>query len=151
MRMRKFLRLLEAYGADERRWPGERRAAVRRAMADDPAARAARDAAARLDARLARLAVPRDPAAEARILARLAHLPRQRGDLAWLPAVLSRSDLTPAWPRVVALATVAMLGVLMGFSDADMLVARPRAADLSALVFDPGPVVGLGLGAGVPQ
>lgn len=95
---------------------------------------------------------PADHDAAARTARRLAAapLPRQKGTpwLRW-PAILLTLDLTPAWPRVAALASCAALGFMIGVAglDAhiDMASARTVAAsaDLSSLVYDAEPLTGL--------
>jgi hypothetical protein len=99
-----------------------------------------------------------DDEVAARILARLEAqpLPQQRRSLLsqWWPTALLDVDLTPAWPRVAALACAGILGITLGLFGADIAaVERSGAAaasravaetGLAALVFDPEPVTGAG-------
>jgi hypothetical protein len=99
-----------------------------------------------------------DDEVAARILARLEAepLPQQRRSLLsqWWPTALLDVDLTPAWPRVAALACAGIMGITLGLFGADIAAfeqggaaAASRAlaeTDLAALVFDPEPVTGAG-------
>jgi len=92
-----------------------------------------------------------DHDAAARVARRLAGrpLPRQAG-APWLrwPAVLLTLDLTPAWPRVAALAGCAALGFVVGVAGLDARIdmasaTTVAAADLPSLVYDAEPLTGL--------
>jgi hypothetical protein len=98
----------------------------------------------------------KDDALAARILAALdaQPLPRQRRSLLsrWWPAALLDVDLTPAWPRVAALACAGMVGVALGLFGGDIGAFEQSGAaaasaavetDVAALVFDPEPVTGV--------
>jgi len=88
-----------------------------------------------------------DTAAVNRVLARLSGpLPRQKFALWRLPAVLLDWEFAPAWPRVVALATCAVLGFLIGLigldrqiDTADAALSYVSRADLGGVVFEAEP------------
>jgi hypothetical protein len=119
------------------------------------------DAERRLDELIARelRAQPQqspDEEVAARILARLEALPlpQQRRSLLsqWWPTALLDVDLTPAWPRVAALACAGILGIALGLFGADIAALQQSGAaaasgaaetDLAALFFDPEPVTGV--------
>lgn len=78
-------------------------------------------------------------------------LPRQRHSLLdhW-PSLLLNRDFAPAWPRLAALACVAMFGCMVGFVTPNFSVRKSNAAtiriaelDGSSLAFDPEPVIGV--------
>ncbi len=100
----------------------------------------------RLDERIARhwqRDSAADEAAAARALQALnAALPRQRHSLFdhW-PSLLLTRDYAPAWPRLAALACVALFGCLVGLTAPTMqrsAIASVRVADvdIGALAFD---------------
>jgi hypothetical protein len=88
-----------------------------------------------------------DTTAVNRVLARLSGpLPRQKFALWRLPAVLLDWEFAPAWPRVVALATCAVLGFLIGLigldrqiDTADAALSYVSRADLGGIVFEAEP------------
>jgi len=86
-----------------------------------------------------------DEAAAARVLARLGSLPRQKMPFWRLPSVLLDWQFTPAWPRVAALASCAVLGFAIGLSGVDRTVSQPGApysfvsGASSPGLFEPGP------------
>ena len=70
-------------------------------------------------------AMPDDEAVE-RVLKRLsAPLPRQKLSLWRLPGVLLDWQFAPAWPRVAALASCAVLGFAIGLSGIGQTMAPP--------------------------
>jgi hypothetical protein len=97
----------------------------------------------------------KDDALAARVLATLEArpLPQQRRSMLshWWPTALLDVDLTPAWPRVAALACAGTLGVALGLFGADIgafdqsgaAAASAAETDVAALVFDPEPVTGV--------
>ena len=115
-------RLLEIHGADLSAWPADVGTAARQLVAIDPAAAAAQAEAARLDALIGRaFAVSPSEAAAVeasagRVMAVLnaRALPRQNRAWRWWPAELAAFDFAPAWPRIAALAGVAVLGFAVG-------------------------------------
>ena len=123
MRLTRFNRLLDLHGADLARWPARERAAAWQLVAARPEARAALDAARRLDALLARLPAQQTPY--------------------WWPAPVVLWDLLPAWPRAAALVAMAVVGILVGLTDVDITPAPAASADVSSLIFDPNPAIGL--------
>jgi hypothetical protein len=143
---------LDSYGADPTRWPQAQREQAVRLIAIDAGARAALEAARRLDQALARhtQAAPADEAAIARVQARLASaLPRQPVPLWRWPTVLLDWQFAPAWPRMAALACCAALGFVIGIAGLDRRFEGPNApfaltsrADLGLIVFDPEPLTG---------
>jgi hypothetical protein len=70
---------------------------------------------------------PADEAAAARVAARLGALPRQKGALWRLPGTLLDWQFAPAWPRVAALASCAVLGFAIGLSGIDNVSPRSDA------------------------
>jgi hypothetical protein len=91
-----------------------------------------------------------DQAATDRVLKRLAGpLPRQQ--MAWwrLPAVLLDWEFTPAWPRVAALVTCAILGFTIGMigldpqvDTADAALSFASRADFGGGFYDAEPIRG---------
>jgi hypothetical protein len=151
--LKQFHRLLDIHGAELARWPAARQLAARRLVAADPRAHAALAAAQRLGSLLDRVAPPPAGEARLRIATRLAHLPAQQPPLRW-PTPIMLWDLLPRWPRAVALASMAALGILVGLTDIGgaLLSGTPgtssgaaaSSADVSTLIFDPNPAIGLG-------
>ncbi|MFG1399381.1 hypothetical protein [Roseixanthobacter pseudopolyaromaticivorans] len=152
-----FEHLLVAHGADISLWPAPARRRALDLMARDGSVAVLLASHAALDTRLARDVaagpVAQDVAAGGRIATRLAALPLPKQDarapVRWLPSWLLALDLRPAWPSIAALAGMAVLGFLAGFNvvnptlfDQAMAVgAHPQvSADLSTIVFEPGPV-----------
>ena len=153
-----FQRLLDAHGADLARWPVQQRADAERLLATDPAARALWERARQFDARIARQLATvsehearTEQAAQARVLAALAQLPPQRRQTWWgeWSSALLDWDFTPAWPRIAALASVAVAGFVIGLAGFDLPAAEGvrsvamADADVSAIVFEPEPLTGL--------
>jgi hypothetical protein len=156
--------LLDTYGADPAAWPPQKRGAAERLIADEPLANEAFEKATRLDLLLSRAlradllaaTVPANEAATGLINALAAgSLPRQRrGMLAWAaPSSLLDFEFAPAWPRVAALASVAILGFGIGLFGLDLtaIESLPGAAasataadpDLNVVAFDPEPLTGV--------
>ena len=143
VRFKQFHRLLDIHGPDIVRWPARERNAARRLLDADAGARAAQAAALRLTELLAHAAPPPAGAARLRIAGALARLPRQDAPY-WWPAPIALWDMLPRWPRAVALASMAALGILVGLTDLDGTPAPASSADVSSLIFDPNPAIGLG-------
>ncbi len=100
----RFESLLDAYGAEPRRWPHDRRAAAEALLARSPEARALQAAAARLDTLLDASGVEPAPAhLLGRVLAAAPQARRARGG--WLAAF---------WKPAAGLAAAALLGVALG-------------------------------------
>jgi hypothetical protein len=143
MTRQQFERLLETYGADTARWPTGPRAAARALLARDPAARAALEAAQRLDALLDRYAAPAAPGSAERIVASLRELPPQQADL---PATAGwGAVLAELWwelrsvPRVASIVVAVLCGLVAGFSSLGLTPVAPSKVDLSAFLFEPTP------------
>ncbi|MGN6571765.1 MAG: hypothetical protein ACTHLO_10145 [Pseudolabrys sp.] len=142
--------LLDSHGADPAQWPAALRVAALGLIAADAQARAAHEAAGKMDAALARYAKvsPADETAAARVLTRLAGpLPRQ--DRAWWrwPAVLLDWQFTPVWPRVAALACCAAIGFMVGITGLDRPFERTSTVastggDITSAVFEAEPITG---------
>ncbi len=86
-------------------------------------------------------------AAAARVLARLASLPRQKTSFWRWPAVFLDWEFAPAWPRLAALAGCLALGFLIGIAGADRRLDRLEGAtasrsDSGLIVFEPAPLIG---------
>lgn len=96
-----------------------------------------------------------DEVSAARVVSALAAmpLPRQRHSVfrSW-PSALLNSDFAPAWPRIAALACVALVGCTIGFFGPGarafqrtgwiVAVAQNSDSDVSGLVFEPEPLTG---------
>jgi hypothetical protein len=98
----------------------------------------------RLDELLTQHYARRDEGDEAadRVLARLGTLPPQKQPFwARLPNILLDWQFAPAWPRMVALASCALIGFAIGAAGLDRM-ARPPAQDFAAVVFEPEPLTG---------
>jgi hypothetical protein len=121
-----FRHLLDVLGTDPARWPADQWRAARALLASDRAARQVLEAAQRLENAIRHAAVPTgdEPAAVERVMAAFAvPLPPQRSRWVarWWPAELLSLDFAPAWPRLAALAAVAMLGFALGLADTDLV------------------------------
>jgi len=127
MSVSRFEALIDAYGAAAERWPAEERAAAQALLDRSAAARAARDAAARLDALLDRApAEPPSAALVQRVLAAApkpapappaAGAPRRRRIGSRLAAFVGQAwPGAPAWQPATALATALLLGLVVGYA-----------------------------------
>lgn len=160
MNIEQLQHLFDTHGPEPSAWPSHVRSTAERLIAADPAAAAAQVRARLLDAMIARHleGAPRaaDAATDAsasRVMAALvAHpLPPQHRAWRWWPAELAAFDFAPAWPRVAALASIAVLGFALGlvglgghFGVGQSFTPAANAdADLSAIVFDPESATGL--------
>ena len=84
------------------------------------------------------------------VLAALAQLPAQRQRTWWdeLSSTLLDWDFRPAWPRIAALAGVAVLGFAIGLVELDVSSSEvPRSMalaepDVGGIVFEPEPLTG---------
>jgi hypothetical protein len=151
MTLARFQRLLDVHGADSARWPQPERAAAERLLSSDGAAAAAFAQARVLDALIARepYAQP-DTTGVLRALS-VRPLPPQRRRFLWRrwPSELLTLDFAPAWPRVAALAGVAVLGFVVGLTDlgptttigsGEDSVSIVADNDIGAVVFAPDPL-----------
>jgi len=138
MTFERFKELLDAFGADFKRWPETERAAASALIAREPAARAALAEARRLDALLDLYAPPANRAAETRLRTALDAVPAG--------ATVTVRAARLSWPRAAALAATLLLGVATGMVASNL---APDAAngegDGVRLVLDAGPLEGLGL------
>jgi hypothetical protein len=108
-RLARFRDLIDAYGADPKRWPPDERAAAEALIARSPEAAALRRAAAALDALLDQAPAPAAPRLEATMLAaRIARAPQET----IRPALLRFQD--EFWIRAVGLAAAAVIGFVVG-------------------------------------
>lgn len=136
MTLERFKELLDAFGADLRRWPEAERAAARALIAQAPEAQAALAAARRLDRLLDLYDPPADRAAEARL----------RVALAAVPSRVPRRSARLPWPQAAALAATLLLGVATGIVASSLTSdAANGEGDAVRLVLDAGPLERLGL------
>jgi hypothetical protein len=112
--------LLEAYGADPRRWPAAERADAQALLARSAEARALAQDAQVLDRVLDRAPLhsntAADPAALAAIIAGTVQTPRPlRSARSWSDAFAARFAF--GWANVAALAAAGIVGFLVGWTD----------------------------------
>ena len=138
MTLSRFQRLLDVHGADPAGWPQPERDAAERLLASGAAAAVALEEARALDALIAR-----DASAQAdatRVLRTLAArpLPPQRRRFLWRrwPSELLTLEFAPAWPRLAALAAVAVLGFAIGLTDLGPITGSTNSEDLTSIVAD---------------
>lgn len=128
--------LIEAYGADRRRWPVEERDAAETLLKDDPAARALIAEAAALDALLAHdLAPPtwtRDAAKLAAYAASQFQPRRRRTNGPASSGTIWRLNL--GWPNFAGLAAAAIAGLVIGWSGLDASLGLGGGAEASDLI-----------------
>jgi hypothetical protein len=121
MDMARLAELLDAYGADARRWPKDEREAALALLSDSAEARALRDDAAALDTLLDTSSAPApSPELMAAILAGAARPGWRR----WLAEFW---PVGPAWQPASAFAVAVVLGVAIGIGAPDLVL--PDAAD----------------------
>ena len=116
MNIKRFRRLLEAFGADFARWPGNERAAAEQLATTSLEAARGRRQAAELDRALeeGRGHVSQDSVA--RVLRNVAApLPSQRQS-GWLNGY----SLGPAWRPAVLFGAVAILGFIVGLAESNV-------------------------------
>lgn len=156
MNLAQLQQLLDVHGTDASAWPADVRRKAEDFINSDATAAQAYGRTRRLDELMGRVAasdLPHDaalqPSADRVLRALPAQLPPQKRAWRWWPAELARFDFEPAWTRVAALASVAVVGFALGFAGLDSVIAggvtRATQADtdLSAIVFDPEPATGL--------
>src|SRR5436190_5533535 len=94
-----------------------------------------------------------DEVSAARVVSKLAAKPLPRQRRPWFrnwPSALLNNDFAPAWPRLAALACVALIGCTIGFfgpgtpafQRTGWIVAVAQDSDVSGLVFEPEPLTG---------
>jgi hypothetical protein len=94
-----------------------------------------------------------DERSAARLVAALAAKPLPRQRRSWFrgwPSALLNNDFAPAWPRLAALACVALIGCTIGFfgpgtrafQRTGWVIAQTAEPDVGGLVFEPEPLTG---------
>ena len=134
MKLERFLYLLDAYGADLKRWPDKDREPARDLLAESAEARQAQRAAARLDAALDRTSPAVSDEAAERVLASVAapDLPQEASLYAAIVAGFGRRWLPPA-----LLGGMAVLGFIVGLVDLESeSAASAMRSDVAAIVFN---------------
>lgn len=138
MTLARFQHLLDVHGTEPARWPQPERAAAERLLALDGNAASALAQARALDALILRdTAMEADPTRVLRALA-ARPLPPQRRRFLWRqwPSELLTVDFAPAWPRLAALAGVAVIGFLVGLSDLGPITIGTNGEDTTSIVAD---------------
>jgi hypothetical protein len=142
MRRADYRRLIEAYGADPKRWPVEADRPVE--ALDD--LHETLSAARRLDGLLAAADHSVDRDAEQRVMARLSLLPRQdrptMAAFSWQRRLVRMLE-EALWPKVAGLAMASLLGMAIGLTDLTNFTADDDSDDLVTLVLDETPMAGL--------
>lgn len=125
--------ILATYGAERRRWPEPEREAAVRLLARTPELRHRIDEAQGLDAMLDRVQVRIGAASIASVKAGLEREIAALKALGAAPAALSGGwgamlwdAIAATWPRAAALASVALLGIAIGFASAPGYSATPN-------------------------
>lgn len=138
MEPRRLAEILDAYGADPSRWPDAERDAAGALLADPAGATAPRDAAAALDTVLNAVVAPApSPELMADILASAAPSGWRRWAAEFWP-------FGPVWQPVSALATAAVLGIVIGAAAPTAILpeltdySAQEEAENMAFGFDPG-------------
>ena len=150
MTLASFQRLLDVHGSDPARWPGPERAPAEHLLTVDGDAAAALAQARALDALIAHPAARQEDASGVLRALAARPLPPQRRHFLWRgwPSELLTLDFAPAWPRVAALAGVAVFGFVIGLSDFGAVTLGPPEEpasivadnDIGAVVFAPDPL-----------
>ena len=128
----RFETLLDAYGAEPRRWPADRRAGAEALLERSHEARALRDAAARIDALLD--SAPPQPAPAhlvGRVLAAAPKPQASRGLSHWIAGF---------WKPVTGLACAAMLGIALGGVVSPFQTNTADAAEADSVSLDIGSI-----------
>ncbi len=134
MDLARLAAILDAYGADPRRWPQDERAAALALLADSPEARALCDAAEALDT-LLDAPVPPAPSPELRAAILAA---AQRPSFRQLLADLW--PFGPAWQPASAFAAAVLLGVAIGIGAPELVLPNGGDAlvtEAESLAFGP--------------
>ena len=131
MDLARLREILDAFGAEPRRWPTAERAAVEALIANSPEAASLHEDAAALDM-LMDLSAPPDPSPElmARILA-------DRESAGWRAALW---PFGPVWQPVSAMAFAAVLGIAIGAAAPDIVIpdfGDSAIAEVESLAFGP--------------
>ena len=121
MDMARLAQLLDAYGADPRRWPAEERQPALALLSRSAAARALRDDAAALDTLLDTSVAP---APAPQLMAAILAAAERPGWRQWLAELW---PLGPAWQPASAFAAAILLGIAVGVGAPDLVL--PGAED----------------------
>lgn len=130
----RFAEILDAYGADPRRWPEAERDAATALLTRSAEARALRDDAAALDMLLELSAAP---APSPELMADILAGAEPRGLRAWLADFW---PFGPVWQPASAFAAAAILGIVIGIGAPDMVwpdAADSAVADVESLALGP--------------
>ena len=137
MGMDRFRELLDAYGAEPRRWPAQERGMAEALIAASPEARALRAKAAGLDVLLDRAQPISPPIIDAEaLIGRIAAQDQGRGQVVSLQAS-RRPAPSRFWLKVASLAAAAAIGFLLGASqlasmgDGTAPASGPELADIA--------------------
>jgi hypothetical protein len=141
MKLKEFERLVGAYGADVSRWPEAKRAAALGLLATSPDAHRARRAAMQLDQALDRVAPAIDPERSAQV--RHAIFEHTAGFIAPGHARSGRLAALCAWPNVLVLSAMAVLGLFVGFTDLIGAPAASSSPQIDVFSFELGPLATL--------
>ncbi|UCH73811.1 MAG: hypothetical protein JSU82_16040 [Rhodospirillales bacterium] len=126
--------ILEAYGADSRRWPEDERAAARALLAGSAEARALRDAAEALDTLLD---VPAPPAPSPELMAAILAAAERPSWRQWL---VDLWPIGPIWQPASAFAAAIVLGIAIGVGAPDLVLPNGGDAlitEAESLAFGP--------------
>ena len=133
MELNRFRRLLDAYGADMRRWPAAERRPAQALLAASVDARCAHAETAALDDRLRAAHPAVSEASVQRVLGTLATLSRDGGTAAQHVDTRQHRARDRAWASTAILAGMAALGLAIGLVDFDMVTGP---ADFVDAIFD---------------
>jgi len=137
MKLDRLQHLLDAHGADPRRWPAAERADAEALIARDPQAARLADAARRLDQALDSFAVePAGMALQEAILRRARTLDAPRR-LSWRDMLGEFLPVRPLWPNLAGLAAAAVLGIGIGLVDLGTAASDEGEAQTVAALFGP--------------
>ncbi len=131
MDLARLLELLDAYGADPRRWPAGERAAAEALIAESAEAANLREDAAALDMLMDLSAAPA-PSPELMVQVLAAREPS-----GWLSVLW---PFGPAWQPATAMAAAAVLGIAIGIAAPDFVIpdyGDSAIAEVESLAFGP--------------
>lgn len=136
MDLKRFRRLLDAYGADMRSWPIAQRLPAQDLLAASADARRAHAETVVLDGRLRAGDPAVSEASVQRVLGMLAIPPQQVGTAEQYGGGRQKRARDRAWASMAVLAGMAALGLAIGLFDFDTAPAGP--SDLIDTMFDTG-------------
>ena len=116
MTLNRLRTIVEAYGADPRRWPEAERGSAETLVAESAAARDLVARAGRLDAVLAEAVADVPDAALARLTAATAFPPPRQESRSPTGGGWLNSLASAFWPRATVLASMAALGIIVGLA-----------------------------------